>query len=326
LFGRSRAPFKTITIQHLWSLLAAQFDALKTTTDPRRSKSFLACSLFPPTAVAPPGQASSSTSTLFRSHSATANLPSLGKNCEAKLLTSQMSSAFQMRNNERLRCFHNAPPVGRRGEDVFRGIYCTIGKKVDKIVDALTSQKYDDLFTRRQGFVEVPRGSLVSEREWASLDTGRRVKFSPRIGVSVAEILPSIPVSFMVVCSGIKSIVWKRQWADEAFDQGGGSVDSVFQRHILCTTTLFLGAIILACCTSILPKTHRVCRVATHGPTIVVSTSLMSSPSTCVGEGDAKFGFLVSDVHWIDESCILLFSRRQRHDEWHSRWIILCES
>ncbi len=123
--------------------------------------------------------------TFVRSHPAKADLPSLGNKREAKLPVSHMSFAFQMRNNGRLRCFQKAPVGGRREDDVLRGIYCSIGKKVDKIVDVLTPQKYDVLSSMRNGFVEVPRGRLVSEREWASMETGRKVRFSPRIGVSL---------------------------------------------------------------------------------------------------------------------------------------------
>ena len=52
------------------------------------------------------------------------------------------------------------------------------------MVEALTPTKYKVLYSRRMGFVEVPQGRLVSEREWTTSETGRTVRFSPRIGVS----------------------------------------------------------------------------------------------------------------------------------------------
>lgn len=104
-----------------------------------------------------------------------------------------MSAGFRARNQPRLcqpttrnsgggRGHGNADGRSAYGSESFLG---STGTKIGDVYNALTSHKYDTLVLRtRPGVVNVRRGRDVSETEWASLDTDRKVKFSPRIGVS----------------------------------------------------------------------------------------------------------------------------------------------
>lgn len=96
-------------------------------------------------------------------------------------LSLQMSLAFQLRNHPRLRSLHHAAQADGGG---FGNVFNGVCKALRKIGDAFGPKDYDTLNLRKGGLVEVPRGHSVSEREWAELKGGRKVKFSPRIGVS----------------------------------------------------------------------------------------------------------------------------------------------
>ncbi len=103
---------------------------------------------------------------------------------EAKLSIGHVPSLdSRMRDLGRLSCFR-AGTIGRGGDDFFGSICSTAGKILGKVVEGVRPKQYDVLFSRRKGFVKVPRGRPVSEREWAAAESGRKVKFSPRIGVS----------------------------------------------------------------------------------------------------------------------------------------------
>lgn len=118
--------------------------------------------------------------TLGGSHAASWNLSDLPNERHSDIFH-QMSLGFQLRNQPRLRSFHHSAQAEGGGiEHVVNGV-C---KVLRKIVDALTPQAHDTRYFKRRGWVKVPRGHSVSEREWAELESGKRVGFSPRIGVS----------------------------------------------------------------------------------------------------------------------------------------------
>ena len=149
--------------------------------------SCLICSPLPPIAVTQPGHEMYTTASrvpkLCRSLPATSDLPSLC-NGDAGRLPVDMSFDFQLRNHRRLRCFHDAG-AGGGGNDCLQTICREVGKKLGDAVESLVPKKYDIIYSKRLGFVEVPQGRLVSEREWAASESGRKIKFSPRIGVSL---------------------------------------------------------------------------------------------------------------------------------------------
>lgn len=101
-----------------------------------------------------------------------------------------MSLGFQVRNNPRLHRFKHAAGDlhGGGGHGAGGGSIANIFSRIEtifrKIGDAFTPQEYDTLNFKGRDSVKVPRGRPVTEGEWAVLNVGRKVNFSPRIGVS----------------------------------------------------------------------------------------------------------------------------------------------
>eukprot|EP00903_Cladosiphon_okamuranus_P010601 g10025.t1 len=126
---------------------------------------------------------------LSTSHAASQNLSGLAD--QGSDLPVHMSLAFQLRNNPRLRSFQDAA-AGSGGDgsnDPVAGglgnVFSSLCKMLRKIGDAFTPQGYDTLKFRARGWVRVPRGHSVSEREWTELKAGQKVRFCPRIGATL---------------------------------------------------------------------------------------------------------------------------------------------
>ena len=123
---------------------------------------------------------------LSRSLPGVSDLPSLCNGDDACKLAIDMPFDRFVRSRRRLHGFRNVA-VGGGYNDAIENIHRKAGKTLGYIMDALTPKKYDFFFSRRMGFVKVPQGRLVSEREWAASETSRTVQFSPRIRVSEVE-------------------------------------------------------------------------------------------------------------------------------------------
>lgn len=135
---------------------------------------------------------------LRRSHPAMVDLSNLCNDQEVKLCIGHVPSLdSRTRDQGRFSCFRIAP-IGRDGDGLFRSIWSITRKTLGKVVDAVKPKEYDVLFSRRKGFVKVPRGCPVSEREWAASESGRKVKFSPRIGVSVRTVVDEQKIKDLV--------------------------------------------------------------------------------------------------------------------------------
>jgi len=165
-----------------------------TATNPRPSgHSYIIFSLLPPTStVVQAGLAMHSMPTLRRSHPAMWDLSSLSSDPDAQLRVGHVPSLdFRLRDQGRISCFGTAP-TGRGGYGLVESICSAAGKAFGKVAGALQPKQYDVLYSRRKGFVEVPRGRTVSEREWGDSESRRKVQFSPRIRVSVCRWWPKI--------------------------------------------------------------------------------------------------------------------------------------